>query len=63
MERTPDHIAQLLKDLQGHVAGELGERLDRAVDGIWQPKAGDHSPDCSLYSDDIWAERVCDCGR
>jgi len=28
------NIAQLLRDLQGHIAGELGERLDKAVTSL-----------------------------
>jgi len=61
MERTPDYIAHLLKDLQGHVDNEeLSTRLDEAVDNIWQPK---HKPDCQINSDDIWTERVCTCGK
>jgi hypothetical protein len=51
------NIAQLLRDLQGHIAGELGERLDAAVaalnsSGVESPKPAketsmekvDHSP-------------------
>lgn len=31
------NIAELLRDLQGHVAGELGERLDKAVSDLAAP--------------------------
>lgn len=37
------NIAELLRDLQGHVAGELGERLDKAVNGLAAPNAPSHN--------------------